>query len=287
MKKINIKNVAIAMLAISMIATSCSKEDALPTTPINGLGGDTWVAGPIDSYLLNNFTVPFNIEVKYKWDPYEVDISKILVPPKEEFVMPSMDLVKQIWIDPYEKIAGAGFIRKYSPKEFVLVGSAQYNSNGTITLGEAEGGRKITLFVINDFNKKNVPAVKQMMHTIEHEFAHILHQNIRYPQAFNNLNPEWYTATWYNNTNADANAQGLVTAYAKAAVDEDFVETVAFLLIEGQASFDAICNTTNAKAAGILRQKEAIVVAYFKAAYNIDFRALQADIAAAILKATT
>ncbi|RYE28897.1 MAG: hypothetical protein EOP42_15670, partial [Sphingobacteriaceae bacterium] len=269
---------------LSLITASCSKKEVLPDTPIVGLGGDTWVKGPIDDYILTNFTNPYNIEVKYKWDPYELDISKALVPVTETNVMPALDVVKQVWINPYDKVANAGFIRTYSPKQFVLVGSAQYNSNGTITLGEAEGGRKITLFVINSFNRKNLPAVTQMMHTIEHEFAHILHQTILYPQAFRTLNPEWYTATWYNNTDADANAQGLVTAYSKAAVDEDFVETVAYLLVEGQVKFDAIVAGTNAKAAGILRQKEAIVVSYFKTAYNIDFRALQAETKAAIIK---
>ncbi|EHQ25159.1 putative zinc-binding metallopeptidase [Mucilaginibacter paludis] len=290
MKNIYFKNALVIILGLGLTITSCAKKDVIPTTPINGLGGDTWVAGTIDTYLLNTYVVPYNIEVKYKWDPYELDISKDLVPPKESLVMPVMNLVKTIWIDPYDKLAGNGFIRKYSPKEFVLVGSAQYNSNGTITLGEAEGGRKITLFVINDFDKKNLPAVRQMMHTIEHEFAHILHQNVLYPQAFKSLNPEWYTATWFNNTNAQANLQGLVTAYAKAGVDEDFVETVAYLLIEGQASFDSMVttvNATNPTAANILKQKNAIVISYFKTAYNIDFVALQAEVAAAIVKATT
>ncbi|MGI4022045.1 MAG: zinc-binding metallopeptidase [Janthinobacterium lividum] len=279
--------IIVIIALFSLITASCTKKEVLPDTPIVGLGGDTWAKGPIDDYILTNFTNPYNIEVKYKWDPYELDISKALVPVIETNVMPSLNVVKQIWIDPYDKIAGAGFIKKYSPKQFVLVGSAQYNSNGTITLGEAEGGRKITLFVINSFDRKNLPEVIRMMHTIEHEFAHILHQTILYPQAFKTLNPEWYTATWFNNTDADANAQGLVTAYSKAAVDEDFVETVSFLLVEGQARFDAIVAGTNAKAAGILRQKEAIVVSYFKTAYNIDFRALQAETKAAIIKATT
>jgi substrate import-associated zinc metallohydrolase lipoprotein len=72
--------------------------------------------------------------------------------------------------------------------------------------------------------------------------------------------------------------------YAKAAADEDFVETVAFLLIEGQAKFDAIVAGTNPKAAGILRQKEAIIVSYFKTNYGIDFRALQAETKSAIEK---
>lgn len=274
--------VLIALIFGLGFLTACSKKEILPDTPIIGLGGDTWTKGAIDTYILQNFTNTYNIEVKYKWDPYELDINKTLSPVIESQVIPALDVVKKIWIDPFDKIAGTGFIKKYSPKQFVMVGSAQYNSDGTITLGEAEGGRKITLFVINYFDKKNLTEVKRMMHTIEHEFAHILHQNILYPKAFKDLNPEWYTATWYNNTDNDAHDQGLVTVYAKAAPDEDFVETVAYLLVEGQANFDFIVANTNPKAAGILRQKEAIIVSYFKTNYGIDFRALQAETKTAI-----
>jgi substrate import-associated zinc metallohydrolase lipoprotein len=276
--------VLIFVVIFSLGFTGCTKKEALPTAPIVGLGGDTWAKGTIDTYILQNFTNPYNIEVKYKWDPYELDITKTLSPVMENQVIPALDVVKKIWIDPYDKIAGNGFIKKYSPKQFVMVGSAQFNSDGTITLGEAEGGRKITLFVINYFDKKNLQEVTRMMHTIQHEFTHILHQNILYPASFKKLNPEWYTATWYNSTDDDAHDQGLVTMYAKAAADEDFVETVAYLLIEGQAKFDAIVAKTNPKAAGILRQKEAIIVSYFKTNYGIDFRALQAETKAAIEK---
>ena len=256
---------------------ACSEEETLPDTPILGLGGDTWTKGEIDNYITTNFTDPYNIEVKYKWDPYEVNFNKNLTPVVENKVMPALDAVLKIWMNPYEKVIGKNFLRKFSPRQFVLVGSAEYNSDGTITLGQAEGGKKITLLVINNFDKKDKEEVKRMLHTIHHEFAHILHQNILYQREFKQLNPEWYTATWYNSSIAAANAQGLVTDYAKASADEDFVETISFLLVEGQAAFNEIVTANPGKAASILRQKEAMVVAYFHDAYNLDFRALQAE----------
>lgn len=257
---------------------SCREEEVLPNTPIVGLGGDTWEKGELDTYITQNFTDPYNIEVKYKWDPYETSFNKNLTPVMESKVVPALDAVQKIWINPYEKVSSKAFLRKYSPRQFVLVGSAEYNSDGTILLGQAEGGKKITLLVINSFDKKEVPVVKQMLHTMHHEFAHILHQNILYPREFKQLNPEWYTATWYNNTDSIANSQGLVTAYAKASPEEDFVETIYYLLLEGQAAFDALVAANPGKAANILRQKEAMIVGYYQNAYGIDFRALQAEV---------
>lgn len=269
----------------SMVFSACKKE-TLPTTPILNLGGETWAKGPIDDFIKTNFTDPYNIQVKYKWDPYELSYNKNITPVLEEKVTPALDAVKTIWMNPYEKISGKDFLRRLAPRQFVLAGSAEYNSDGTITLGEAENGRKITLLVINYFDKKDVREVIRMLHTIHHEFAHIMHQNVLYPREFKQLNPQWYTASWFNTSNADANKQGLVTAYAKAAADEDFVETISFLLVEGQAAFDQIVANNPGTAATILRTKERIVVDYFQKAYNIDFRALQAEVKAGIVLIT-
>lgn len=278
----------ILLLALTAGVVSCKKEKALPTTPIVGLGGDTWVKGPLDFWIDKNYVEPYNIEVKYKWDPYELNYAKNLVPVLEDKVEIVMTAVRDIYIKPYEQVAGNTFIRKYSPKLFQLAGSAEYNENGTIVLGQAEGGRKIVLMVINRFEKKNVAEVQRMLHTIHHEFAHILHQNRLYPLEWKGLNPDKITAAWFNTTDKEANTQGLVTAYAKASPDEDFVETAAVLLVNGQAAFDAIVNDPfvpqNAKK--ILRRKEAIVVDYYQREYNIDFRKLQEVTKQAILDFT-
>lgn len=284
------------MMAISCICmlTACNKEDDLNNIDeIPGLGGDSWVKGPIDHWIYDNLTKPFNIAAKYKWDQFELELNKTLVPPKEEKVIPVMEAVKKVWIDNYVAEAGELFIKKYCPKFFVLAGSASYNTDGTITLGTAEGGRKVVLYVLNDFRTKNMPgyqpsdsfSIKQMFHTIEHEFGHILHQNLMYSQDFKRITPGLYTANWTNMSDAGARRDGFVTAYAMSAPDEDFVEMIATMLIEGKADFDKIVNsipagtsmngTTQADAKSRLRQKEAMVVTYFKDVWDIDFYSLQ------------
>jgi substrate import-associated zinc metallohydrolase lipoprotein len=261
------------VLMISVIA--CSKKEDLDTPNLLGLGGDAWAKGPIDTWLYDSMTKPYNIDVKYRWDPWEVDLDKTLVPPDESKVIPAMSIVKQIWIDPYNAETGSeNFIKKYAPKYFVLVGSPQYNFNNTEILAQAEGGNKIVMFVINRFDKNNISELRMMLHTIEHEFAHILHQNILYPQEFKNITPG-YTSTWFNISDEQAQSQGFPTAYAMASPDEDFVEMVATMLVEGKARFNELVAAQNADAQAALRRKEQIVVDYFKKAWNIDFYSLQ------------
>ena len=70
------------------------------------------------------------------------------------------------------------------------MGSPKYNPNtGTITLGEAEGGRKIVLYRLNWFDLKDRDLIQQIMKTVHHEFGHTLHQTILYPEEFKNITP--------------------------------------------------------------------------------------------------
>ena len=282
------------VISCTCVLIACKKEDDLNNVDeIPGLGGDNWVKGPIDHWIYDNLTKSYNIAVKYKWDQFELELNKTLVPPKEEKIIPVMEAVKKVWIDTYVAEAGELFIRKYCPKFFVLAGSASYNTDGTITLGTAEGGRKVVLYVLNNFRTKTMPGyqpsdsnnIKMMFQTIEHEFGHILHQNIMYTQDFKRITTGLYTANWTNVSNAVARRDGFVTAYAMSAPDEDFVEMIAMMLVEGKTGFDKIVNsipagtsvngTTQADAKSRLRQKEAIVVTYFKDVWDVDFYILQ------------
>ncbi len=287
---------------------SCKKMDTQLNRPGINMAGDTWTKGNIDAWIFNNYTKPYNIEVKYKWDRTELTLDKTLVPPQEDKVIPVMDAVLKTWIMPYTAIAGEDFVKKYSHKQFVLTGSAEYNENGTRKVGEAEGGRKVVLYEINQFDKNNKPAVRQMLHTIQHEFAHILNQNIAVTPDYKKITPAGYTSTWFNSGLGEALNLGFITPYSRSNPDEDFVEMLTALLVEGQARFNYTRNSLfiinppdpntgkpasvkknaqgiyepNMPARDALRQKEGIVKSYLLDAFGIDLAALQAKTQQAI-----
>ena len=138
-----------------------------------GLGGDTFVPTAIDAWLFDSLTAPYNIAVKYRWDPWELDLDQTLTPPDESKIIPAMSAIKRVWIDPYNAETGSDlFIKKYSPKQFKLVGSVQYNFNGTVLLGQAEGGNNIAFFDINqNFDRDPQSAIMRMIQTSHHEFG--------------------------------------------------------------------------------------------------------------------
>lgn len=286
------KHFIIFLLLVAAFAGCRKDDDPGNVDNIPGLGGDTWAKGPIDAWIQDSLTAPLNVDVKYKWDQNELDPTKTLVPPREDKIIPVLSTIKRAWIRPYDQEAGTLFLKKYGPKHFVLVGSASYNLDGTLTIGQAEGGRTILLFALNDFRVSWMPEfkpadsanVKEMFHVIHHEFAHILVQNTVYNVDYKRISVGQYTSTWYLESDQEANSRGFVTPYAMANPDEDFMEMVAMMLIEGRAGFDRIVNniaipatdgTTVAQAKERLRKKEAIVVDYFRNSWGINFYNLQ------------
>ena len=150
------------ILLVLLFATSCRKEEKLGEIgPIPGLGGDTWVRGPIDSFIYTNLTVPFNIDVKYKWNQFTVNqINKNVVPLDEQYIIPALQsAVLNVWAAPYIAEKDELFLKQFAPKYFVLAGSAAYNEDGSATLGVAGGGRQITLFQLNYFRPNSCRAM--------------------------------------------------------------------------------------------------------------------------------
>lgn len=274
--------------SLVIFLASCQKDEDLDVQQPIGLGGDTTARGSIDRWLLDSLTKPYNISVKYRWDPFEVSLFNPLTPPDESKVIAAMSAVKRVWIDPYNAETGNQlFIKKYSPKQFVLVGSVEYQPNGTVILGQAEGGNTITFFDINqNYDNNNVTSIRRMIQTSHHEFAHILHQNVMYPQEYkyitSNLGLTGYTSTWFNVFEDEALENGYITPYAMASPDEDFVEMIANMLMEGRQRFDEIVASVNPSAQSSLRAKEQIVVEYFRKIWKIDFYSLQNRVQAAL-----
>lgn len=288
----------------SVFLISCGKENINPRDAenINGLGGDTWTKGAIDNWIKDSLTNTYNIDVKYKWNQFEdlPDITSILVPPKEEIVVPLLSSINRAWIQTYSAEGGADFFKKIVPKNIYMVGSPAYGPNNTIKQGVAEGGRKIILLDVNMVKVRGMAGYqpsdsvyfKRMLWIIQHEFAHILHMNIMYPPDFKNVNPSLITSNWTDYSDADAVRDGFVSNYAMNVSDDDFVETITYMLIEGRSGFEKLIasipdgvtdrGTTREQAVLRLRTKESIIVNYYKQVWNIDFYKLQTRVRAAV-----
>ena len=301
--KVIMKSKIFLFLVLVLAFTSCKKEDPLqPITNIPGLGGDTWTAGPLDKWIYDSLTTPYNIAVKYKWDQSELQsfLDKTLVPSKEEQVIPLMSAIRKAWVNTYIAEAGNMFFKTISPKFFVLIGSPVYVRNAVI-LGTAEGGRKVVLTDVNAFRTRGMPGytlndtanVRRVFETIHHEFAHILDQSIKVPIEFSSSSAASYTSDWLNLSESETLNEGFISQYAISGKADDWAEMVSLLVVNGKPWFNARVasinftgttpqGTTAVQARARLLQKEAELIKYFKQAWNIDFYSLQARTTAAV-----
>ncbi|TYR38058.1 hypothetical protein FXV77_01905 [Sphingobacterium phlebotomi] len=265
------------------VVSACTRDNDNLDVDMDSYNTDQIVPNEIDKWIMSNLTNPYNIEVIYRYSRNLADVSKDIAPAKLDKVQPMMEAVLRLYLEPYERVAGAKFIKTFTPKQYVLYGSVSYNSNGSVTLGTADGGRKVTLFDVNNFRKEEVDGdrgVRRKLRTIHHEFTHILNQNVIILPEFAEVTKADYYSDWTNaaNTAELAKSMGFVSRYARMVYTEDFAEMVAHLLVEGQVWFDNYVMSAPQSAQAKLRRKEELVVQYFKDAFDIDFRVLQNEV---------
>jgi len=268
---------------------SCSRDEDLGESLIDT---STPELNEMDQWIRENFTDPYNIEVKYRFDDAEVDNGKVLTPAKLEKVGAFLEAMKKVWIDPYALYGGEDFVKMMVPKLLVLVGSHNYNTNGSIILGQAENGRKVTIFDINYFDPADSQIMTRIFSTMQHEFGHILHQHVMYPMEYEKITPG-YTTAWMNYYGSDALKMGFITPYSMNHPNDDFVEMIAKMLTKSREEWDTFVESAYVypwgddyeiqmarKLEGIakIRQKEEMVVNYFLQVWKIDLYELQAHV---------
>ncbi|MDR0692601.1 MAG: putative zinc-binding metallopeptidase [Prevotellaceae bacterium] len=252
-------------------AGSCNKDEINsqsifvdPTTPPSTF--DTW--------LLNNYTYPYNIEFKYKMEDLESPLTYQLAPARIENSIAMAKLLKYLWIEAYNEHVGIDFLQTHVPRVIHLVGSGAYNTNNTVVLGTAEGGMKITLYAVNDLDIVN-PSIAQLntyhLRTMHHEFAHILHQTKNYPAEFKLITVNGYMGDdWDKVSQANALRAGFISAYSMKSYDEDFVELIAHYIINTQTWWNAQLTTAGTNGKALIEEKITVVKGYLKSTWNID-----------------
>lgn len=230
---------------------------------------------PFDDWLYMNYTVPYNIRLKYHMEDIESEYEYTLAPADYDKAVKVAHIFKYTWLEAYDEICGVDFTRRYVPKVMHLIGSAAYARNGTIMMGQAEGGMKITLYAVNQL-QLNHTFLDLYFHTIHHEFAHILHQTKDYPPDFEKISEGRYVSgDWYLETDQHALQTGFVSAYAMSEPREDIAELTAEYITHDADYWQRLMSNAGQQGAAIISMKLDILRAYMLSAWNIDIDELR------------
>lgn len=279
-----------ALLGAVLFLSSCDRDKLDSTSVI--IESET-VQNDFDRWLESNYRIPYNIDFKYRYEDIESDMSYPLVPARQEESIILAKLIKFLWLDAYSEGAGVHFLRTHVPRIMHVIGSAAWNDNQTMVLGQAEGGLKITLYVGNwlgqwvDIDEQTGKAEIDMdmvnnyyLHTIHHEFAHILHQKKDYPAEFKLISVGDYApSSWHNRGDATSARLGFVSSYAGSEANEDFVETLSYYITWSEAEWQAKLDQAGTEGAAIIMRKLGIVINYMANTWNIDLDELRAILA--------
>jgi len=278
----NIFKLTFAVIAASMLFAACDllpwdREERLDPESIFS-DNTTVVENEFDKWLQKNYVEPYNIQVKYRLEDKESDTKYNVAPAKIEKSIALAKIIKFLWLESYEELLGDSFIRELCPKVLHMVGSPEYDSDGSIVLGTADSGMKITLFNVNslDTEELDIEALNYWyFHTMHHEFAHILHQTKNYSTDFNLISLDYQGPSWVNVSDQDALDMGFITNYGSSEPNEDFVEIISMYVTNTPEWWKSTVASASEEGQEKINDKLEIVKDYLKTQWSIDLDQLR------------
>lgn len=225
---------ALALVAMAAMSLSSCGEKGLGETIFPDVTDEldpNSYTYQFDKWLKENYLDVYNLDFQYRMKDNETNMNYNLEPATLSNAIDLAVLAKYMWFDVYEAVSGSQeFVKMYGPRIIMLVGSPAINpQTGTIIVGLAEGGIKVTLLHVNSMNPMDIYALNDdYFHTMHHEFTHILHQTKSIPREFQLLSLGRYDAiNWQDRNSGVVHSLGFVTPYASSEIREDFAETCA------------------------------------------------------------
>ncbi len=229
---------------VTMSFSSCSDDDFTETIfpDTEDVLDPSSATYQLDKWLKENYLDVYNLDFRYKMQDVGTNMNYTLVPATYENSLDLAVLAKYLWFDVYAKVVSPDFLKQYGPRIIHLIGSAAYNpSNGSMILGLAEGGIKVSLFRVNEMDVNDFYSMNEYyFKTMHHEFSHILHQTKSYPTEFNTLSVGHLDGTNWTARGPEVHSLGFVTNYASSAYREDFAETIANYIVLTDAQWERI-----------------------------------------------
>lgn len=222
----------ILLIGSVLLAQGCYEKETL-NVPV--YQGPDAIKNELDQYIDEHFIKEFGMAIRYRFVDRYVSPTQRVTPPRLEVVRPMLDFIDDFWVDPFLSVQnGEEFFRTHVPAEIVLLGGLIYNEDGTVTLGTADAGAQITFTDVNSIDMNDRDWLLLQLQTVYHEFAHIVHQRYKLPNAFETISPQGYTSSgaWFTLSDEEALERGFVSPYATASPNEDFAETVAHFMYD-------------------------------------------------------
>ena len=249
------KKIIYILLAAAM--TSCSVDNALTADSVVPKDNEQDASqqkvlnppNPLDTYIQDHFTTPYNIRILYRFVEKETTRSWVLTPTKYDKAVQFASVFNYLFIEPYVEVTSKEFMKEHSFNTLILIGENAYHPTRVPLRGLATNGVKIHMMNINNIRPNSIFYLNDnALHTLYHETAHTWHQSVDYPSDYKRISGTDYKSnSWTNSwTGTDYLKAGFISAYGSKDSDEDFVEMISRYITYFNATQDCGCATTDA-----------------------------------------
>ncbi len=243
------KHVYILSLLIIFIA-SCSDENNLSTNSVVDKNKVVKNQSELDSWIYNNITKPYGIEVKYRWDKNGVEQGRYNYPPEQSKVKSVLEAVKYLLLETYTlpNIGGKDFMKGKNPIRIVMYGGRNLDSEGFELINNSNSSAiEMDIYNVNDFDDKDYDKVYILARTLHHQFAKRLLELFPYKRdEFLSISKNRYLSSTEDilllgltrkalfQVSESANHIGFFTQHSRISPEDDFAEIISVTLTNPQ-----------------------------------------------------
>lgn len=279
----------ITVVWLSVMVTfllSCSQEELSSDSVV-----DIGLKGPqrteLDEWIMTNYTIPYGIDVVYRWDKNVNLDGTFSYPPSLEKVKPVLETLKALWIDLYTStgIGGENFFLGKNPLKIYLYGGSSLDVNGVEMIGNPQtGSLEMSIYHVDDFDSTDKDKLFVLMRSVHHQFAKRLADVYPYNRdKFLKFSDGKYmrTTDFLNRTGLPkggkdffairdyAMKKGFCTLPAMVLPDDDFAEMTSVMLMYNPRDIEKAFTHASVKA------KKQFIEDYYTQNVKMSFRKLQ------------
>ncbi len=232
-----------------LLLVSCEKQAALSDQSVVDLSMVQRKRTELDKWILNTFTLPYGIEIEYRWDKHVSPNGSYTYPPEAANVKSVLETIKALWLDLYtaSDLGGEKFFLGKNPVKIYMYGGKNLDGNGVELIGNTEATtNEMFLYNVNDFDPKDEDKVFLLMRSVHHQFAK--HLMVLFPYDRNKflsisrnkyLESTKLIATLFKGTTQGrellalsryANKRGFFTFHSFLSAEDDFSEIISVKL---------------------------------------------------------
>ena len=276
----------ISFFILVLFFTSCSKERLSTDSVVDANLGEHHPT-ELDTWIIENYTKPYGIEVVYRWDPNVIQDGTYAYPASIGKIQTILETLKELWIDVYvnPEIGGDRFFLGKNPLKIYLYGGRALDVNGVEMLGNSKAGSlEMSVYNVDKFNPHSKDDLFVFMRSVHHQFAKRLADVYPYDRnKFLMFSDGYYmrTTDFLNRTSLPttgksfllirdyATKAGFCTLPAMVLPEDDFAEMTSVMLMTNPNELKR--KFTHAA----LKEKQEFIEEYYMRQVKIPFRKLQ------------